>query len=46
MHYRDLTPYTYSNVNGGERVVNVGWLDVNEPYERGRVPSHIIETLI
>jgi hypothetical protein len=35
-HYADLTSYEYSP--GGERMLNIGWLAMGQPFRRGPVP--------
>lgn len=45
MHFVDLTPYTYCAEEGAPPALNVGWLDIAEPYERGSVPPAFIERL-
>lgn len=37
-YFADLTPHTYTPTNG-EDVLNVGWLDVSEDYQRGETSS-------
>jgi len=38
-YYEDLTPHTYSHDRGYKNVVNIGWLDKGEPFEKGDVPA-------
>lgn len=37
MYYKDLTPYRYGEQPAD--ALNVGWLDIAEPYDRGPVPE-------
>jgi hypothetical protein len=45
MHFVDLTPYTYGPEEGDPPALNVGWLDIATPFERGPVPAGFIQRL-
>jgi hypothetical protein len=45
MHFADLTPYNYCPEEGDPTALNVGWLDVAVPFERGKVPDGFVERL-
>jgi|SRR5580765_6924418 len=45
MHFVDLTPYTYSPEEGDPPALNIGWLDIAMPFERGPVPAGFAERL-
>jgi hypothetical protein len=45
MHFVDLTPYTYGRLICDPPALNVGWLDIAMPFERGPVPAGFIERL-
>jgi len=45
MHFVDLTPYTYSSKQDDTPTMNIGWLDIAVPFERGSVPAGFVERL-
>ncbi len=47
-YFPDLTPYMYDRMNHGFAlpVLNVGWLDVSEPYSTGETSSEFQERLL
>jgi hypothetical protein len=44
-YFRDLSPYTYDDSEQCQGLVNVGWLDVSEPFEKGEVPESFVDSL-
>ena len=42
-YYADLTPYNYSHHS--EMELNIGWLQKNQPFEKGETPFLFIEIL-
>jgi len=45
MHFADLTPYTYCTREADPPALNVGWLDIAVPFERGTVPAGLVKRL-
>ena len=43
--FSDLSAYTYKQSGTHDGTVNIGWLDVSEPYTQGSVPSEFVERL-
>jgi hypothetical protein len=43
-YFADLTPHTYTPT-GGEKVVNTGWLDISQPFERGETSAEFCKAL-
>ena len=43
-YFEDLTPYSYLD-EPSEKVLNVGWLNKEHPFELGLVPHHLVERL-
>jgi hypothetical protein len=44
VHYPDLTPYEYSK-RKEPAALNVGWLDAEHEFSKGKVPNEIVEQL-
>jgi hypothetical protein len=44
-YFRELSPYTYHHSWKGKGLINIGWLDVSEPFEKGEVPERFVEKL-
>ncbi len=44
-YYPDLSPYTYSDFGKGDHTLNVGWLDIIQPYPEGSVSDAFLECL-
>lgn len=42
MYFKDLTPYTYAGSRGE---LNVGWLDISEPYNKAPIPAEFVFAL-
>ena len=45
MHYRDLTLYEYGREVPRPNVLNVGWLSITQPFQRGEVSINFIRAL-
>ncbi len=45
MYFADLTPHEYSVFRPILNVLNVGWLDVNTPYRKGKVSNEVLDKL-
>ena len=44
-YFEDLTEYTYKDRGIVSNTLNIGWLDVEYPYEIGEVPTEFVEKL-
>ncbi len=44
-YYEDLTVYAYKKKYINENTYNIGWLDINEQYTKGKVPKIFIDKL-
>jgi hypothetical protein len=44
-YFEDLSPYTYYHSGIRENTLNIGWLDVAYPYQRGELPISFVENL-
>ena len=45
IYFEDLTPYSYHGDEGGDNILNVGWLSKDHDYPRGSVPPEFVERL-
>ncbi|MGW1062218.1 DUF7919 family protein [Micromonospora rubida] len=46
MYYADLSAYEYDSLAGScSMVLNVGWLDISEPFTSGTVPVEFLQRL-
>jgi hypothetical protein len=45
MHYLDLTPYEYGREAPRPNVLNVGWLSIEHPFQKGEVSVDFLRTL-
>ena len=43
MYFPDLSQYTYLGLDPS--VLNVGWLDAQHPFQRGKAPSQFVDRL-
>lgn len=44
-YFPDLSLYTYHSTGEGENTLNVGWLDITQPFQKGEVPTDFIDRL-
>jgi hypothetical protein len=44
-YFEDLTPYTYYHSGIRDNTVNIGWLDIDYPYQRGEAPVEFSDKL-
>jgi hypothetical protein len=45
MYYPDLTPYEYGHTEPSPGVLNIGWLSLDHPFERGAVDGQVVRAL-
>lgn len=46
MYYQDLSKYTYTPINNGNNILNVGWLSSDYPFQKGDVPDNFCSRLL
>jgi len=46
MYYQDLQPYTYMGHSPDPTLLTVGWLDCEHRFEKGNVPSGVLDKVL